>query len=122
MENKGKTNGKEALKQILNKIVAREDGEEIIDNQVLESLLAKLDEYVSSEENQRDRFQGITPERLAMFKARYGLDGSEELKSYEEVAKRFETTEVRARQADVQVVRKLTSAGFIPRNNNDRDR
>ena len=115
MDNKEKINGKKALKQILNMIVAGDDGQEIIDDHTLDLLLSKLNEFVNSEENQLNKAANVTSKRLAMFNARYGLDGSEELRTYDEVAKMFDTTDIRARQADVQVIRKLTSASFIPR-------
>ena len=115
MDNKEKENGKVALKQILNMMVAGGDRQEIINDQVLESLLVKLNEFVNSEENKSNRFANVTPERLEMFNARYGLDGSGKLKTYDEVAKKFNTTDVRARQAEAQVLRQLTSASFIPR-------
>lgn len=121
MENKEKISGKKALKQILNMMVSGDDGTEKIDDQTLDSLLAKLNELVNSEENKKDRF-AVTPERLAMFNARYGLDSDGDLRSYDEVAKMFNTTDTRARQADVQVVRKLTSYSIISRKENHHTR
>ena len=52
-----------------------------------------------------------------MFNARFGLDDGGDLKSYEEVANKFNTTDVRVRQAEVQGIRNLTSYQMIEENN-----
>ena len=78
-------------------MVASDDGQEVINDRTLEVLLIKINEFVNSEENKENRFANVIPERLAMFNARYGLDGSGELRAYDEVVKMFNTTDVRAR-------------------------
>ena len=107
MENKERINGKEALKQWLNfRLTCGRNDVEVISTEKLDLLLEEL--------NQKERdpkaIQGVTPKRLAMFNSIYGLDGTNEMKTYEEVAKMFDnTSEIRVRQAVEQVIREIIS-------------
>ena len=108
MEKSEKINGKVALKHILNMMISDDDGKEIVDDEMLESLLIQLNEFVYSEENlSKGIASKLTPERLELFNARYGLDGYGYLRSYSEVANMFNKSVERVRQADVQATRGL---------------
>ena len=114
MENKERINGKEALKQWLNFILTGGKNDvEVISSEKLDLLLEEL--------NQKERdpkaIQGVTPERLAMFNSMYGLDGTNEMKTYKEVADIFDTSETRVRQAGVLVERELISYQMMEKHN-----
>ena len=110
MENKETITGKEKIKLILNFILSFGKNDiEIIDSEKLELLLNKLNEKKRNE----DGIQVVTPTRLAMFNSEFGLDGTNRVKTYKEVANLFKTSEVRVRQAEVQVIRELISYQMI---------
>ena len=116
MGEKKKANGKECLLNLLNVYLSNiEKTEVVIDSQTLDFLLDKLNVMVKEEK--MGRGSRFTLEQLDMFNARFGLDDGGDLKSYEEVANKFNTTDVRVRQAEVQGIRNLTSYQMIEENN-----
>ena len=101
-----KINGKETLKWYLNVMVSNGNPtEEIINTEEVDSLVDELRLYLSDENN--IKLGKVNNKYLEMFSYEFGLDDNGDYNSLENVALKFETTDRRARQAEVMCLRQL---------------
>ena len=105
--------GKKALQQtlanMLNTVTSNEECKKAIDSpEKIDSLLDYLDEFLLTDENMRaSAAKQITLPIMNCFKARYGINGDGNLKTFEQVAADLGVTRERAVQADAKVLGQL---------------